>query len=75
MYLLREVSRKKKRPRPAVAHIWDGADTRCRMYSTGGLKPKRYRVSATTEGRPICNMCTLSERLDEQLRDAIARDT
>ena len=39
------------------AHIWNGADTACRMASTGGLKMDRYTVSDMTEGREVCQMC------------------
>lgn len=37
-------------------HIWDGSDTVCRMWSTGGLKQVKYEflVSAPT---PICKNC------------------
>lgn len=44
---------------PLVAHIWDGDDTRCRLYSTGGIrKKKKYRLSPSTEGRRVCEMCS-----------------
>lgn len=37
-------------------HIWDGSDTVCRMWSTGGLKQVKYEflVSAPT---PVCKNC------------------
>jgi len=73
-YLLREVSKKKRKRRPAVAHLWDGTDTACRMWSTGGIRAKkRYRVSGDPEGRPICTMCA-APSLDTQMHDAMARD-
>ena len=41
-----------------VAHIWNGYDTACRMYSTGGItRKKRYHVSETNPGLPICGVC------------------
>ena len=42
------------------AHIWTGADTQCRMYSTGGLKPSKYKVVDKTN-LPICNNCKRSQ--------------
>lgn len=38
------------------AHLWDGNDTACRMYSTGGLSKKRY-VVADDGGRKLCGNC------------------
>ena len=37
-------------------HIWDGSDTVCRMWSTGGLKQVKYEflVSAPTS---VCQNC------------------
>lgn len=46
------------------AHIWIGADTACRMASTGGLKLERYRFLAAAGERKICQMCLLSYRPD-----------
>ena len=39
------------------AHYWDGVDTFCKMYSTGGLIKKKNQEYNTTEGRNICLMC------------------
>lgn len=39
------------------AHLWDGSDTVCRMYSTGGMSRKKKKVSASAYGRPICLLC------------------
>lgn len=52
-YLVSRVKHWKKR-----AHLWDGADTFCRMYLTGGLRQDRYEVADTHEGKPICLMCS-----------------
>ncbi len=41
----------------AVAHYWDGIDTYCRMWSTGGLNKRKYGVHDETQ-LPICTMCT-----------------
>jgi hypothetical protein len=51
-FLIRSVGEKNR------AHIWLGADTACRMWSTGGLKQSRFEVRETAEGRDICQMCT-----------------
>jgi len=42
----------------ARAHLWNGSDTVCRMWSTGGLRAKKqFVVCDTSEGRKICHMC------------------
>lgn len=47
-----------KRKRPPVAHCWDGSDTLCRMWSTGGMnRGGDWRVTHSAEGRRICQMC------------------
>lgn len=51
-YLIRNKSSKTR------AHIWDGLDTKCRMWSTGGLISKKgYYISESREGREVCFMC------------------
>jgi hypothetical protein len=39
------------------AHLWDGVDTVCRLYSTGGMSKKKKQVTTTTYGRPVCSLC------------------
>lgn len=39
------------------AHGWFQGDTLCRMASTGGLNPRRYRLSHYNPGLPLCTMC------------------
>lgn len=56
MYLIRKVGNKQ------AAHLWLGDDTVCRMWSTGGLSKKRYRICATDEGRRLCRMCKINFR-------------
>ena len=53
MYLIR-----KSRPN-ARAHIWDGKDTACRMWSSGGLKQtlSDWVAVDVTCGQPVCSMC------------------
>lgn len=78
-YLLRRdftsTQKKRRQPRPAVAHLWHGTDTLCRMWSTGGItKEKRYRVSDSPEDRPICQMCRdrqINASLNEQFKAAV----
>lgn len=80
-YLIRDISpeeerrrERKKIPLP-VAHLWDGTDTRCRMWSTGGIQKKNhYRVRATPEGRKVCNLCLGEPSLDQGFREALLRD-
>lgn len=38
------------------AHLWQGLDTWCRMYSTGGLA-EDYELSKLLLGRKVCTMC------------------
>ena len=52
------VSNKKKN----CAHIWDGADTLCRLYSTGGMNPRKKRISLTREGRRMCELCLMANQ-------------
>ncbi len=39
------------------SHLWDGNDTLCRMYSTGGLTGRKYRLSDSSGESDICQMC------------------
>lgn len=39
------------------AHLWNGVDTVCRLYSTGGMSKKKKQVTTTAHGRPICSLC------------------
>lgn len=41
----------------SVAHLWNGTDTACRMFSTGGMRKKRQRLSDSLLGKKICTMC------------------
>jgi hypothetical protein len=42
-----------------AAHAWTGNDTLCRMASTGGLNPQRYKVESDFGDRKICHMCEI----------------
>lgn len=42
-------------------HLWDGADTKCRMVSTGGLSMRKYVVTKKVDHRLICQMCALKQ--------------
>lgn len=64
MYLVRK-------RRGGKAHYWDGADTKCRMASSGGLSMRKYVVTDHTGGRLICHMCQLKSK-DEVARDESA---
>lgn len=40
------------------AHYWNGKDTLCRLWSTGGMNPRRkWIVAPDPQGHPICTMC------------------
>lgn len=49
MFLIRKKS-------PKSAHIWNNNDTVCRMYSTGGLNKKKYKVVKDTDVK-LCKIC------------------
>ena len=58
MYLVRK-------GKPRVYHLWNGFDTVCRMYSTGGMSKKKYQVVTNPESRSLCTMCRINaEKLD-----------
>ena len=65
------IVRKKK---AKVAHYWTGRASYCRMYSTGGMNKRRYKVVESSE-LPICRMCEdgktghLSKRPPPSLED------
>ena len=48
---------RKKRSKQKVAHYWNGADSYCRMWSTGGMRQSLYAVHAESSRLPICMMC------------------
>lgn len=50
MYLIRKGHSAK------VAHIWNGKDTVCRMYSTGGMNRSKFKQVVATS-LPICVNC------------------
>jgi hypothetical protein len=47
-----------RKPR-AKAHFWNGTDTACRLWSTGGIDQQRpgWKVMDRSHGRLICHMC------------------
>ena len=51
MYLLNPLKNK------SAAHYWDGQDTLCRMFSTGGLTKRKQKIFNDPMGKPICLMC------------------
>ena len=48
-----------ERKQRSSAHIWDGQDTACRMWSTGGMSSTKpgYVTAFGLEGRLLCHMC------------------
>ena len=50
-----------KKKNSKVVHIWIKTDTVCRLYSTGGMNKKRYKVVKDRGNLPICSMCDKSE--------------
>ena len=45
-----------KKKESGKAHLWDDGDTYCKMYSTGGLRKKRYEVVDDKEDKEVCLM-------------------
>lgn len=58
-YLPRQVGfvYKRSRIQSNTLHIWDGRDTACRMWSTGGLVKRKYVFTISREGRKTCKNC------------------
>lgn len=57
-FLIRTMSRHSQNQKKLRAHYWDGSDTVCRTWSTGGIRNlARYLVCDTAEGREICETC------------------
>ena len=51
-----------KKRNSKVIHIWIRSDTGCRLYSTGGMNKKRYKVVVDRGDLPICSICDKSEK-------------
>lgn len=46
------------------AHIWNGKDTVCRMWSTGSFRKHKYQIQTDLGGRQICHQCQMvSQRI------------
>ena len=54
----------------AKAHLWDGSDTACRLWSTGGIKQTRpgWITTPSIGGRELCHMCGMNAQLGFQER-------
>lgn len=39
------------------AHLWNGSDTECRLFSTGGMRKSNFVVTDETIGKEICLLC------------------
>lgn len=46
----------KKKPN-GMMHIWTGSDTKCRMWSTGGIINKKKWAKTPEQSGRICKMC------------------
>lgn len=57
-FLVRRVGSKSR------AHLWNGSDTACRMFSTGGMCRDRYFCVTHPGPREICWMCqSITDRM------------
>jgi hypothetical protein len=54
MYLHRPPSSK------SAYHLFNGIDTACRMWATGGLRKEKYVVSETKPNKRLCHMCAVN---------------
>lgn len=53
--------------RQTKAHLWDGLDTLCTMWGTGGLgNAKGYKLYKTNLGRDICWMCLKNSQQNDR---------
>ena len=50
-----------KRKISHAVHLWDGRDTLCRMWSTGGLNPKNYQTTDRFSGL-VCQLCAARQK-------------
>lgn len=57
-----------KKKNTAVKHLWNGTDTICRQYSTGGMSIDNYIIVSDEEmlrnpiNVPICTMCDRKDK-------------
>ena len=58
LWLLRKWGKKNK------AHIWIGYDTRCSMWSSGGLREENFEIVSDRGDHEICHMCEQVEKRD-----------
>jgi hypothetical protein len=49
-----------------TTHLWNGTDTYCRMWSTGGLKKSKYQFS-DVRGDNVCHLCLSVSRKKPRL--------
>lgn len=78
-YLVRiKLSKQQRRGKaPVVAHLWDGNDTLCELWSTGGIRAKRnYKVVDSPGELRICRMCAdcATPHMDRMWRAAVEGD-
>ena len=71
MFLIRtkNLDGNKSPKKTGAAHLWDGSDTLCRMFSTGGINAVKYELSGDAKGRPICTMCRNKKKKNTQNND------
>ena len=50
------------------AHYWNGSNSFCKMYSTGGMRKSKYIVTDSKHGLPICTMCDNNIRKDKNYK-------
>lgn len=43
--------------KPKTYPLWNGENSFCKMYLTGGMKKKKYHLVEDIEGLEICTMC------------------
>ena len=55
------LARKKK---PVTYHLFDGSDTACRMWSTGGMNHRKYELVESVESLFLCTLCETHTRKD-----------
>jgi hypothetical protein len=55
------------------AHIWNGADTVCRLHSTGGIPKSKYRVADEPGPREVCQLCGGAARYADDHRGHVRR--
>jgi hypothetical protein len=60
---------RKKRTEHTKAHLWNGKDTECKMWLSGGIVKDKYEIVDNVPLGGICKMCQNNVRKRSQKND------